>query len=262
MLKQNLTKLTLIYCFLLLWSRSIYLNRRINLTPFIFCTAIISFIFLYLSPFLSASMFFVSSTSVSLLLYRSRFTALFMLRWFYSAAEAGRCKSDCMCVDLHAFWVCILFTGSSVYVFLDMHVCVRVCRPFSILLSSLICFGSVWWAGHEANYLLKGKSEPNEPHWATEVTGLIKHSVCITGYLTQDPTVCWIFRGLHSLRSIYIPHIYGIEYLYAHKHRQLKMDRKSFSSRLIWLKDLLRFLSHSVQLTQNIDQKFRFSIHS
>ena len=82
------------------------------------------------------------------------------------------------------------------HVFPDMYVCVS--RPFPILLGSLICFGSVWWAGHEANYLLKGKSEPNEPHWATEVTGLIKHSVCITGYLTQDPTVHWIFTGLHT----------------------------------------------------------------
>lgn len=33
-----------------------------------------------------------------------------------------------------------------------------------ILLGPLICFGSVWRAGHEANYLSKGKSEPNEPH--------------------------------------------------------------------------------------------------
>lgn len=97
-----------------------------------------------------------------------------------------------------AHFACIFECGriGCAHVFPDMYVCVS--RPFPILLGSLICFGSVWWAGHGANYLLKGKSEPNEPHWATEVTGLIKHSVCITGYLTQDPTVHWIFTGLHT----------------------------------------------------------------
>lgn len=82
------------------------------------------------------------------------------------------------------------------------HVFVCVCRPFSTPLGSLICFGSVWWAGHEANYLLKGKSEPNEPHQATELTGLIKHSVCITGRLPQEPTVCWISHGAACVHTL------------------------------------------------------------
>lgn len=88
-------------------------------------------------------------------------------------------------------------------------VCMYVCVCLQTF-GSLICFGSVWWAGHEANYLLKGKSEPNEPHWATEVTGLIKHSVCITGRLTQDPTVCWIFTG--QQRFSIDTHVNGIGY--------------------------------------------------
>lgn len=90
------------------------------------------------------------------------------------------------------------------------HVFVCVCRPFSTPLGSLICFGSVWWAGHEANYLLKGKSEPNEPHRATELTGLIKHSVCITGRLPQEPTVCWISHGAACIQTLTL-HLYRIK---------------------------------------------------
>lgn len=57
---------------------------------------------------------------------------------------------------------------------------------FSSLPGSVICFGSVCWAGHGANYLLKGKSEPNEPHWTAEVTGFIKHSPCVTGRCSHN----------------------------------------------------------------------------
>lgn len=77
-------------------------------------------------------------------LFLSLFTVLFMLDWFYSAAEA----SLVVCVYSHE-------SGF----FLE---CICVCRPFSILLGTLICFGSVQWAGHKANYVLKGKSDPNE----------------------------------------------------------------------------------------------------
>lgn len=118
-------------------------------------------------------------------LHLSKFTMLFMPGWFYSAAE----ESDCVCVFTRVHFECVIECEYCLCMGSWTWMCVCVCRPFFILLGSLICFGSVWWAGHEANYLLKGKSQANEPHWATEVTGLIKHSVCITGYLTQDPTV-------------------------------------------------------------------------
>lgn len=60
---------------------------------------------------------------------------------------------------------------SGVHLCVCWRVLVCVCGPFYTPLGPLICFGSVWWAGHEANYLLKGKSEPNEPQRATELTG-------------------------------------------------------------------------------------------
>lgn len=100
-------------------------------------------------------------------------------RAVYSAAEAGR---SLICVHFE----CLCDWGLSVHVHMCVCACVRcVCSAFSTLLGSLICFGSVWWAGHKANYLLKGKSEPNELHWATEVTGLIKLPVPISRKISQ-----------------------------------------------------------------------------
>lgn len=52
--------------------------------------------------------------------------------------------------------------------------CVCVCRPSLLLLETLICFGSVWSTGHETNYVLKGRSQPNEARGATELKALIK----------------------------------------------------------------------------------------
>lgn len=86
--------------------------------------------------------------------------------------------THCECVFEHGVHLCVCW-----------HVLVCVCGPFSTPLGPLICFGSVWWAGHEANYLLKGKSEPNEPQRATELTGLIKHSVCFNGRLPLEAAV-------------------------------------------------------------------------
>lgn len=128
-----------------------------------------------------------------------------------------------MCVHPCAFSGCFwVWPHLCVCACVPGHACVCICLQtfLYILLGSLICFGSVWWAGHKANYLLKGKSEPNEPHWATEVTGLIKHSVCITGYFIRDPIVCWIFTGLqtYSIISTRILHIYRV---HKHTHAQI-----------------------------------------
>lgn len=168
-----------------------------------------------------------------------RFT---VLQWFYSAAEAGGRWSVC---SLTCVGVC---TRSSVHLYMHMHVpghvCMCVCRPFSILLGSLICFGSVWWAGQEANYLLKGKSEPNEPHWATEVAGLIKHSVCITGYLTQDPTVHRIVSGLQRC-SFHTTHMLHDTQTHQHWRTGPRDEHKFFFIKADLIKDWMRLFLFS-----------------
>lgn len=98
--------------------------------------------------------------------------------------------THCECVFEHGVHLCVCW-----------HVLVCVCGPFSTPLGPLICFGSVWWAGHEANYLLKGKSEPNEPQRATELTGLIKHSVCFSGRLPLE-AAAWAHTLTPQLRRM------------------------------------------------------------
>lgn len=153
--------------------------------------------------------FCLSFSRLPSLLNRSPFFLVYA-RAVYSAAEAGR---SLICVHFE----CLCDWGLSVHVNMCVCACVRcVCSAFSTLLGSLICFGSVWWAGHKANYLLKGKSEPNELHWATEVTGLIKLPVPISRKISQYAEYLPGFKN--SAYENHTSHIVSIKYICTKTH--------------------------------------------
>lgn len=110
-------------------------------------------------PFLYVTIFAIFTLH---LLHLYCFASLFVLQQF------SRCCRDRSKSELFVFGMCfVVWMHLCVLTSLYIHVCVCL-QTFCLSASSLICFGSVCWAGHGANYLLKGKSEPNKPHWATE----------------------------------------------------------------------------------------------